>query len=72
MDPRLEKHLERFGYPTFKARQRNARRAARAYAKSIAVAVERESGRPDLVDKNGALNCAQLRRAAGVAGPPNQ
>jgi hypothetical protein len=44
LPPKFARELERLGYPSAQARKARARAAAEAYARSIAEAVERQSG----------------------------
>lgn len=74
VSPQLARNLERLGFPPKRVRDVAAKRAARLYAKSIADAVERESGVRGLVRPDGSLDCFRLRRvtntsAPGVPGP---
>lgn len=72
LPPRLEQLFERYGYPTFKQRQRAAHAFADAYARRIAQAVAKEAGAQyrDLVRADGSLNCAVLKRVARSASSP--
>lgn len=71
LPPRLERNLERFGYPTFEQRQAGARKAAAAYAQEILVAVANEVGRKstELVHADGTLNCDAFQSVARTDSP---
>lgn len=60
LPPELASFLEAHGYPPAAERRRQALEAASTYARSIAKAVERASGRDDLVQPNGRLRCERL------------
>lgn len=64
LPPRLQRELERYGYPTPEERKQAARLAAAAYARSITSRVQEFTGRKDLVEKDGSLDCAKLREEA--------
>lgn len=65
--PRFERNLEQLGYPSKAQRQKAAEAAARGYARSIAEAVQRESGVKGLVDeRTGSLHCTRLVKASGA------
>jgi hypothetical protein len=60
--PELERFLRKHGYPPKPVRQAEAKKAAEAYAESIARGIESNSGVTGLVRKNGTLNCRKMVR----------
>lgn len=58
---RFERNLAKLGYPPLEARQKAAELAAQAYARAIASKVQEITGRTDLVQRNGALDCDHLK-----------
>lgn len=61
---RLERALERLGYPPHKVRSAQAQAAARAYGALIAHRVEQATNARGLARPDGSLDCKRLRRAA--------
>lgn len=59
----FESNLRKLGYPTLQRRRKAAELAAATYARSIATEVARITGRNDLVNADGTLDCARLGKA---------
>jgi hypothetical protein len=59
-----EKALRALGFPPRKQRRHQALLAAKAYAKSISDAIEKQSGVKGIVRRNGSLNCDLYQRIA--------
>lgn len=60
----FERNLRLLGYPPKSERRAAARRAADAYARSIAMNVQRQARVKGVVRPDGTLNCARLQVAA--------
>lgn len=61
LPPRLQRELQRFGYPSRGERDTANALAAAAYARRVATKVQEFTGRSDLVRPDGSLDCARLR-----------
>lgn len=59
----FETNLRKLGYPSLARRRKAAELAAATYARSIATEVARITGRDDLVNADGTLDCARLGKA---------
>jgi hypothetical protein len=62
LPPKLERFLERHGFPPAPVRERQAAMTARRYAQSISTAVARSVGPGSgVIRPNGSIDCARLR-----------
>lgn len=66
---KLERALERLGYPPRRVRRAQALAAARAYGASIAQRVERATHVKGIARPDGSLDCKRLRTASHVVSP---
>ena len=60
----FERNLLKLGYPSLEQRRAGTELAAATYARSISSEVARVTGRKDLVNRDGSLNCGRLRQEA--------